>query len=77
MNRTPNYVLTRDFMVAQNGRDYKKLPCGSFVRPIELRYVPQHVIDDPLNTFFDVKLEVYCYTRYGLISIPKKDIRET
>ncbi len=52
------------------------LPAGSFVKPIETRYLPPHVLKDPKNKYFTEKTEVICYTRLGMVAIPRNIIRE-
>lgn len=74
--RTPNYCLNQEFVYNWDIHDKKSLPNGSFVRPIELCYIPQHILDIPRNKSFDPEKEIYCYTRYGIMAIPKHMIRE-
>jgi len=78
MNRTPNYVLITSFIFDSDSsqRNSKVLPAGSFARPIVFEYVPRHVIEDPRWKLFSDDLDVFCYTRYGIISIPKSLLRE-
>lgn len=52
------------------------LPAGLFVKPIEYRYVPKHVLEKYENTGHDDSKCVFCYTSYGIISIPRELIRE-
>lgn len=78
MSRSPNYRLKEDFHLSTGswGSDTKVIPAGSYVRPIELTYVPQHVVDDLRWRYFDPKLEVFCYVKaLGIVPIPKKHIR--
>jgi hypothetical protein len=72
---TPNYVLTEE-VKCLNGAEWRSLPAGSFVRPILLRYLPQHILDAPGHTWFDPSVSVYCFTRYGIIPVEKNKIRE-
>lgn len=77
--RTPNYVLSEPFIYSVYGHgpmDSRTLEAGTFVRPIELYYVPKHVTEDPQNRGFDKAKEVYCYCHFGIIPIPRKIIRE-
>lgn len=75
--RTPNYVLDRPHTFYRGGHDSRTLPAGSFVRPIELKYVPAHILDDEQWRWFNKEREVFCFTRYGIIPIPKEYLRET
>ena len=74
--KTPNYALTEAHYIPMGSLDAKTLPAGSFVRPIETRYVPAHVLESKLGKTFDEKLEIMCYTRFGIVPIPKNIIRE-
>ena len=73
---TPNYVLTDVVYVNQGSSDSKHLPIGSFVRPIDSRYVPEHILEDPRYRFFDKTNDIFCYTKYGIVSIPKAYLRQ-
>ena len=72
--KTPNYVLDEDFSIPYGHHDVKVLPAGTFVRPIETCYVPKHIKDE--NKWFNEKTDCYCYTRIGIIVIPKKYVRK-
>lgn len=56
--------------------DYKVLPAGSFVRPIEVQYVPKHVLDKTQYRSFNKDVQVFCYCKYGIIPIDKSKFRE-
>ncbi len=73
--KTPNFALRQEHRIEMRG-DYRTLPSGAFVRPIELQYVPVHVKEDSRNQFFNVQSDVYCFTRYGIIAIPKSIVME-
>lgn len=79
MSRTPNYRLTEEWLIQVNKgyMDPLKLPTGTFVRPIHIDYVPKHVLEDPRWKYFDSKNEVFVYTYYGIVPIPKHIMRET
>lgn len=64
--RAPNYRLKTDF---------KELPQHSFVNPISLKWVPEHLIEEA--EYFNPEREVFCYTAIGTILIPKEIIEET
>lgn len=75
--RTPNYVLTEAINVSSSdGRQAKELPAGSFVRPIQPCYVPKHITEGAVGRYFNEKNEVYVYTRYGIVTIPKSYLRQ-
>lgn len=75
--KTPNYILSEDVSIDRSIYDDKTLKAGTFVRPIEVQYVPKHVLENPRYAFVDQEKEVFCYTRYGIVPIPRKYIRET
>lgn len=69
-------MLITNVTISSKVGDPKVLPVGAFVRPIQLSYIPQHVLDN--NKYnYDHKLDIYCYTRFGIIPIPKSYMRET
>lgn len=69
---TPNYVLMEDVKIHGSG-DPQTLPAGTFIRPIDIRWVPKHIKDD--NLWFNEKKQVYCYTSLGIIPISLDVIR--
>ncbi len=76
-SRTPNYSLIESYTYYLSPGDSLTLPAGTFVRPIELTYVPKHVLEDPRKVGFNKEAEVYCYCRHGIIAIPRKIIKES
>lgn len=77
--KTPNYMLKSEYKFASekgSGHDLRLLPAGAFVRPIQIQYVPKHVIKDERWRWFVPATEVFCYTSQGIIVIPKNLIRE-
>ena len=72
--KTPDYITTEDFSIYNGFSDSIKLPAGSFVRPLSLRWVPKHVIEDPMKNLPDGY--VYCFCVNSIYPIPKKIIRE-
>lgn len=76
---TPNYCLVSEYRIVQGAAvvDAKILPAGTFVRPIDYYYVPLHVREDKRWAFFDRDKEVFCFTRWGIVPIPRDLIRET
>lgn len=74
---TPNFVLSRNVSVTgENFQNNIDLSAGTFVRPIDPVYVPKHILDAPMNRWFNEKTEFYCYTPKGILIIPKDAIRK-
>jgi len=77
MAKTPNFVTSEDFkFLVDNMWNDKTLPAGTFVRPIDSHYLPSHVTDHIANKFHDKDRDEFVYCHYGIISIPKRIIRE-
>ncbi len=76
MSRTPNFTIMSPVNFSHVSGNLTLEP-GDFVRPIALCYVSQHVIDDKRWRWFDPQNDVFCYTHYGVIPIPKRNLRET
>lgn len=76
--KTPNYVLTENFTFYQHGwgGDSRLLPEGASVRPIELYWVPKHVLEHKRWESFNKDTDVFVYCRYGFVAVPKKIVRE-
>ena len=75
--KTPNYALTEAYScTSNNGGDYKVLDAGTFVRPIELRYVPKHVVEDHRWRYFNPAEQIFCFTSIGIVPIPRDRIQE-
>lgn len=73
---TPNYVMTKDYRIFVVGKqEYRTIPEGTFVRPIEQCYIPKHT-KDIWDKWFTPVLEVYTYSTYGILPIPRKYIRQ-
>lgn len=75
--RTSNFILIQSYTYECGKYDTKTLPAGTFVRPIDLSYIPEHILEDkrwiPHNNLKDV----FCYTKYGILPIPRIYISET
>ena len=71
--RAPNYRLKVDVMSAGN----VLLEAGSFVRPVEDRYLPDHMKDDmkEQRLFFGDKV-VSCYTAKGFVLVNRDQLEE-
>jgi hypothetical protein len=70
--KVPTYMTNEPVTFGLTWRDEKKLPSGTFVKPISLKYVPQHVKEKWTN--YDSKTQEFCYTSAGIIPIPRKAI---
>lgn len=77
--KTANYMLYEQVEIYRGPQDTKVLPKGTFVSPIELRYVPQHVREGERTSIhkFDESQEVYCHTQFGIVAISRKYLRAT
>lgn len=73
--KTPDFVTMEDHKFSTGIWDEKTLAKESFVRPIELTYVPKHVLEQATHKWFDKETHIYVYCRYGILYIPKKIIR--
>lgn len=74
-----DYCLSEDVTVPKTSSiwsDPITLHAGTFVKMIDFRWVPKHIIDAEVNKFYDEDKEVFCYCSAGIILIPKKSIRE-
>ena len=70
--KTTNYVLMEAYTHLIDRQDSQTLPAGSFVRPMDPRWVPKEVKE---RHWINHDKEVFCYTRLGIIPIPRKIIR--
>lgn len=72
---TPNYVTTEDLHFPNS--KVKFLPSGSFVRPIDIKYLPVHCLDHRLTGYvFFPNYQVMAYCSAGIVPIDKKSIRK-
>lgn len=74
---TPNYVLTEDFTVYAKFSSNTILPAGTFVRPIEVTWLPKHILELSEHLWFNPQKEIYVYTSAGIIIVPKDIVRKT
>ncbi len=76
--RAPTYSLISEVQCpSPSGNGANVLESGTFIRPIDISYVPKHITSKNEYRFFDGRTEIYCYTRYGIIPIKRSNIRET
>lgn len=74
--KTPNYVLMEDVSYTKGVYSSGMLPKGTFVRPVELGYMPKHVVDDERWRWFNKEKDVFVYCSIGFIVVPKSSLRE-
>ena len=77
MSRTPNYKLIESYSYYLRPLKTKTLDAGSWVRPVDYSYVPDHVREDERWDNFDVEKFVFVYTRQGFVMVPKRLVRES
>ena len=73
--KVPNHALTEAYSYAVGNQDTRTLPQNAYVCPIDPYYLPRHLKESSEYAFFNAETHVYCYTRYGLIPIPKNIVR--
>jgi hypothetical protein len=73
--KTPDYALTEEYSYNE-GYDKKTVSAGTFVRPIETRYVPKHVTEDERWKYIKNDEYVFCYWREGIMPFPRKIVRQ-
>ncbi len=71
------YVLTKDHTVSLGPHDSITLPQGSFVVPMDPRWVPKHIKESDAGRYILPSLESFVYTKYGILVVPKKIIGTT
>lgn len=52
------------------------LPAGTFVKPIEPYYLPDHIKNSDDYASFSPKTQVYVYCHYGIVAIPRRVLRK-
>lgn len=75
---TPNYAMHTEYSLPNYpGDDPIVLIKGSFVRPMELSYVPKHVKENPRWVrIFNPTMDVFAYTYYGILPIPRNKFHQ-
>lgn len=74
---TPDHITTEETSIyIGGGRDPIVIPKGSFVRPIEYKWLPKHVQDDPKWATYSLDRFVFVYTKHGIVPIDKLSIRK-
>lgn len=70
----PDYCLIGPHSFG-NPYDQKTLEPGTFVKPIQRKYLPQHILEDERWRWVDHDITVFCYCSAGIIPIPRDLIR--
>lgn len=73
---TPNYILNKQVTIHLGIKGNIIFPEGTFVRPIEVTYLPSHITEDKEFKDFDPDKEVYCYTPKGIKRLLKDCVRK-
>jgi len=73
--KVDNYVTIEEFHVG-NGMDAILIPKGTHVKPIDARWLPEHIKQGSVWATIKDKLDywTYTYSSYGIHPIPKKFI---
>lgn len=71
--RAPDYRLREEHKITQ-GTDVITLPQGTWVRPVEWKYVPKHLMEHYNFKWANQTTEVACYTRFGFHVIPRSKV---
>lgn len=75
--KTPNYVLLENHSYQDPSsawHDPKIIPAGTFVKPIDIMYVPLHVKER--WKYFKPGIEVFVYSSHGMFPVLKRIVRE-
>lgn len=73
--RTPNHALKEDYHFGPLN-DKRTLPRGSYVKVIEDRNLPKHILDSSDYKWLDPSLKAWCYTRYGIVAVDRNLLEE-
>ena len=75
--KVQEYCLSEEVVVMKPfSTDHLTLPAGTFVKPIHYTYVPQHVLKDEKNRWFNKEIHCFVYCNKGTFMVPQKSIRE-
>ena len=74
--KVQDYCTTQAVMVTMFHGEKKELPAGAFVKPIEYKWVPKHILDCDMGRWFNKDIQTFCYTHYGIVVIPNEMIRK-
>jgi hypothetical protein len=67
-------LLDHEYSATGWGQDPIKLGKGEFVRPIEINWVPKHVLEDERWKHYSVVTNVFAYTKHGIVPIPRSKV---
>lgn len=73
--KTQDFCLSEDCTIYVPIGDNIIIPAGTFVNPIDMRWVPKHVIDDTRWRWFNKDKHVYVYCYLGIVPVDKDKIR--
>lgn len=74
--KIPNYRLKVDVTVGDMFSE-SIVPAGTWVKPIDKYYLPQHIKEGEAYRWANHDVEIFCYTSYGIVLIPRKAIVES
>lgn len=72
--RAPNYRLRDPHTVTLKyglANDTHTFPEGTFVRPVERKYLPVHLLELVEYRYMNEETHVACHTQYGFHLIPR------
>ncbi len=72
--RVQDYVTIEATSVSV-GADSKRLEAGSFVKPIDIYYVPKHIKEDVKFLGWNLDKYVFCYTHWGITLLERSNLR--
>lgn len=75
MAKVPEFITTEDYKFGPLN-DERVLPKGSFIKPIDVYYLPKHCYNYPTTMYYNKDRDVFIYCRFGIITIPKKLVLE-
>ena len=73
--KIPEYTTMEEYVIVRTVGKEDILPVGSFVKPIELVYLPQHIKDSSSYRWMKIAEQIFCYTHFGIILLPTNLIR--
>lgn len=71
-----DYCTSEKVVIIIDWNDSLTIPEMTFVKPIEIRWVPKHVVENPRWQSFNPDKDVFCYCHYGIIPIPRSKVRK-
>lgn len=74
--KTANYTIIEEHRILTPDWKEKIIPAGTFVKPIHIYYLPDHIKKTNDYKYFVSATEQFVYCSYGIIVVPKHIIRE-